>query len=484
VFKANTIPVVIASLSLGSAGLAFPAAADDLADLKAQMLQLLEANQRLVQQVTALQTKVQAMEADTGAKVSVLQEQVKKIDTDTGNVVKNNKLVTAGDEDGTFKLPGSETSVGLYGYVHLDMYKDLKGRQAGDWAADIGSQPVAGLGGDTRSGKFTMTARQSRLGLKTVTPTEMGMLRTKLEADFVKSPDGSDANLDTSLLLNNFVFRLRHAYGELDGDWGKLLAGQTWSTFMSLDTMPETIDFNGHASSAFIRQPMLRYTLKTENAGDLAVAIENPANVIVWNGGTSIQTTPNIDKQPDLIANWSLSRDWGMVSAQALYTKYDYDDGAGATASRSGYGLGLGGVWKPTARDSLMVQFTTGKGIGRYVPTTSYHIAYYDATNGLKLYDSDSLVIGWSRAWTDSVRTTLSYGGTRINDNWQLLAGTPENDSREMTEGFMNVIWGFAKNAEVGLEYSWGERETYPTLAGTTLSGKRSRIGTSLHYAF
>jgi hypothetical protein len=252
-FKAKTLPIVIASLGLSSAGLTLPAAADDLADIKSQMLQLMEANQRLMQQVTDLQAKVQKMEADNGAKVADLQDKVKKLDTDTGNVVKNNKLVTAGDEDGTFKLFGSETSVGIYGYAHLDMYKDLEGRQTGDRAADIGSQPVGALGGDTRKGKFNMTARQSRLGIKTVTPTEMGMLRTKIEADFVKSPDGSDANLDTNLLLNNYVFRLRHAYGELDADWGKLLAGQTWSTFMNLDTMPETIDFNGHASSAFIR---------------------------------------------------------------------------------------------------------------------------------------------------------------------------------------------------------------------------------------
>jgi hypothetical protein len=438
-FKAKPLPLLLASLSLASAVYVPGAAADDLADIKAQMQQLMEANQRLMQQVSDLQAKVQQMDVDNGAKVSDLQDKVKKLDADTGNVVKNNKLVTAGDEDGTFKLFGSETSVGIYGYAHLDMYKDLEGRQSGDWAADIGSQPVAGLGGDTRKGKFNMTARQSRLGVKTVTPTEMGMLRTKVEADFVKSPDGNDANLDTSFLLNNYVFRLRHAYGELDGDWGKLLAGQTWSTFMNLDTMPETIDFNGHASSAFIRQPMIRYTARLGDAGDLALAIENPANVVVWNSGTSIQTTPNIDKQPDLVANWSMSRDWGMISAQALYTKYSYDDGAGVKTSKTGHGLGIGGVFKPTPKDSIMAQYTTGEGLGRYVPTTSYHIAYYDAANGLKLYDSDSWVLGWAHAWSDTVRTNLAYGATKINDNWLRLAGSPEFDSKEMKIGRAHV---------------------------------------------
>ena len=47
---------------------------------------------------------------------------------------------------------------------------------------------------------------------------------------------------------------------------------------------------------------MIRYTASFEDAGSLAIAIENPANVIVWNDGTVVQTTPNIDKQPDLIA--------------------------------------------------------------------------------------------------------------------------------------------------------------------------------------
>ena len=439
-------------------------AADDVAELKAQMKALMKQN------------------AELANKLEDMQKQIKTIDSNVGAVPKTFKVVTAGDEEGSFKLPGSDTSVSIYGYARLDAYSDIKGRQSGDWAADIGSQPLSGTSNDTRGGKTNLTARQSRFGIKTYTPTERGILRTKIEADFVQNREGTFADGSyTSQVSSGYQLRLRHAYGEIDGDWGKLLGGQTWSTFMNLDAMPETIDFNGHGSAAFMRQAQLRYTAKLGIAGELALAMENPYGT--GDANSTSQTGLNIDKRPDLIANWTKTFERGFISAQALSSQYKVQ---GATnSSAAGWGFGLGGAWKVTDSDNLMFQYTTGKGIGRYVPTTSYHIAAI-VDGKIRLYRSDSYVAGWQHNWSETVRTNLAYGGTRIRDNYDRDFSDGSIDSKTMTEGFANVIWGMAKNTELGLEYSWGTRKTYGDISngGIRYTGDRSRIQGSLQYSF
>lgn len=473
-FKAKQIAVAVAA-TIFSGG---AAAGGELADLTAKMNRLLQANAEMARQ-----------NAEMARQIAELQGKVSKVERDAGNVAKTFKVVTAGDEEGTFKLPGSETSVGFYGAVHVDAYVDTKGRQSGDWASDIGSQPVAGVnvsGNDARKGKSNITARTSRLGFKSSTPTEAGMLRTTLEADFNKNPSGSDGVLNNTLVSNSFSFRLRHAFGELDDDWGKLLAGQTWSTFMNLDALPETVDFNGHGSGAFVRQPMIRYTAKLGDAGNLALALENPHGAL---DGGAAQAAPYIDKRPDLVANWSIARPWGMLSAQALSTEYRYDDGS-RSAKANGHGFGLGGAFKLGAQDNLLFQFTGGKGLGRYLPATSWHIASYDAErNRVRLYRSDSWMFGWGHAWSERMRTNLAWGTTRIKDNWDSDFSDGYIDSKRMSEGFANVIFGVAKNMEVGLELSFGNRHTYAWTSGTgatgeEYSGKRSRVQTSFNYSF
>lgn len=443
-------------------------AADDIAELKAQMKALMAQNAALT------------------AKLEDMQKQITTIDSNVGAVPKNFKVVTAGDEEGTFKLPGSDTSIGIYGYARLDAYRDIKGRQAGDWAADIASQPLRNTGEDNRRGKTNLTARQSRFGIKTHTPTELGILRTKIEGDFIQSRSGgfTEADDNTSLATNGYQLRLRHAYGEIDGDWGKLLAGQSWSTFMDLDSLPETVDFNGHGASAFVRQAQVRYTAKLGVAGELAVALENP-HTISDPAVFRAQNGTNIDKRPDFIANWTKTFSRGHVSVQFLNSEYRIK-ADGINDSKQGYGLGIGGNYKLTDKDNFVGQVIAGKGIGRYIPTVSYHIAAVDASNKIQLYRSTSWVLGWSRAWSETIRTNLAYGGTRIHNNLDNDYSDGTIDSRRLTEGFANVIWGIAKNTELGLEYSWGTRKTYGDVSngGTSYTGSRSRIQSSLQYNF
>ena len=95
----------------------------------------------------------------------------------------------------------------------------------------------------SEGGNSQLHARETRLFLDMRGPVEGKELRMYVETDFYGS--GS-------------VLRLRHAYGS----YGGLLAGQTWSTVVDENNMPNTIDFESPMAFPSIRQAQVRWTQK------------------------------------------------------------------------------------------------------------------------------------------------------------------------------------------------------------------------------
>ena len=157
--------------------------------------------------------------------------------------LKQKDAVVLGDIPGSFRLPGSETSIRVYGFAEANLIKDFKGTAQGDNFSNLAEQPL----GKSDNGKTVLTGQTSRFGFETSTPMGNGAFNTKIEADFY-GYCGSECNRNR--------LRLRHAYGEYAG-W---LIGQTWSTFMDLDNLPETVDFNGPPGATSRRPTMVRYT--------------------------------------------------------------------------------------------------------------------------------------------------------------------------------------------------------------------------------
>ena len=77
---------------------------------------------------------------------------------------------------GEFKIPGTETSLKLYGYVQLDTTFDFSGRdpnvEGNDWAIHIPNVPLNNSPeAKIKNNQLYMTARTSRFGIQTNTPT-------------------------------------------------------------------------------------------------------------------------------------------------------------------------------------------------------------------------------------------------------------------------------------------------------------------------
>lgn len=368
--------------------------------------------------------------------------------------------VVKGDEDGTYKLQGSNTSLGLYGFVHLDVLKDL---QAGtnDWAYDAGSVGItsdpSGVNTDSRQGKFNVNAQTSRIGFKSVSRAEVGTVRTKLEGDFVGN-----------------TLRLRHAFGEIESGKGKFLAGQTWGLFRSGEAIPETLDFNGHGSVASNRKPQLRYTVDLGAAGSLAAAIELPATTLAASSSPVVKT-------PAVTGAWAFSGSAISASLRGIVNPVSYATVATTSTpstakTKYGYGASFGGSAKLGSDDTLQALLVHGKGISAYVGAANYNKEVVSASN-IVLTQVNAATLGWQHVWAKSVRSNLSYGQTRLGDEYQNAVGTPAN--KKIDSAFANAVWTVAPNTEIGAELAYGQREL-----SNGVSGKYSRLQTSFHYGF
>ena len=166
----------------------------------------------------------------------------------------------------TFVVPGTNTTLRFAGLVKLDAFDDLSGANLNVIPTDGVAIPISGTSQSRRKGHFMMSARQTRFGFASETPTRFGPLKSLIELDFYGT--GGQA-----AYTNPVSPRLRHAYVSLGG----LTVGQTWSNFFDLEAAPETLDMTGPVGNAYaIRQPLIQYRHALGSKGMLTVAAENP----------------------------------------------------------------------------------------------------------------------------------------------------------------------------------------------------------------
>ena len=343
--------------------------------------------------------------------------------------IKAKDAVVLGDIGGGFRLPGSETSIRVYGYAEAHVIHDAGRSGPSDNSSDLTFQPVGSeVANNPRlglKGKTKLTAQTSRFGFETSTPTSQGTFATKLEADFYSYGSGNRNRL-----------RLRHAYGEYAG----FLVGQTWSTFMDLDNLPETVDFNGPIGAPFSRRTMIRYTYGDARAGyKLTAAIEDPEDQF---GGGSAH-----ERMPQIVLRADKSFDWGAVNVRALA-----HEKRSLTATKRGYGLGLGGNFKITDKDLLMGQFTAVDGdIDQLYGSNGYAI---DGNGAITFDKNQGLVVGYAKTFSDQLRGTVALG---MNQGKTAQAV----DNKRLQQWFINLIYSPIKNVELGGELILGERQTF-----------------------
>jgi len=150
--------------------------------------------------------------------------------------------VTAGSFPRSILIPGTDTSIKIYGQVTEILNYYLSGGQPGSGAAtgvpwnttvgdngEVQALPLnnGGVAKARSNGIFGQSARESKIGFETRTPTPYGEARTVFEFDWAGTTAAGISSGDPTSVSDNLLPRLRYAYGTLGG----LLAGQATSNF-------------------------------------------------------------------------------------------------------------------------------------------------------------------------------------------------------------------------------------------------------------
>jgi hypothetical protein len=434
--------VLAAAIAIATSTVAGTARSDDLQALKAQ--------------IEALQKKV-----------SELEQKQDRTEQRQSAVAEN--TVTGGATRGSFKLPGSNTSVTLGGYVKLDAV--FSNPSAGvDTKGDLFLDPttiaVGPAAGNNERNQVKFGARETRLFVKTSTPTTVGDLNTHVEFDFY----GADGNESVS---NSHGFRLRHAYGTL----GHLLAGQTWTNFMNPAALPDTVDFGGPVGQIFDRQAQVRWTQSfgpsSWGNGQWSIALENPETVVQIPGSTF---RADDDRLPDVTGQMLFDTSRGKISVHGLLRQIRVDSASAPALvdQKLGGAVSIAGVVPIAGRDDIRFTASAGNAIGRY-SNGFFPDAVVDSDGKLKLPRQWGWFAAYRHYWSDQWRSNLVLSSAAESN----LAGAAPTTNRSTRSAHLNLIWSPAQNSDLGIEYIHADRETEDGLRGHL-----NRIQASAKYAF
>jgi len=419
-------------------------------------------NQELQSRVAELQAQVaqlvSAMKANE-AQAAVTQAKVEEVITEVKAKPKSGALF-------------GETTIKVGGYMKLDsqfsQYSDGDGATAG-----IGEDflvpstiPVGGEKGDT---EYHSHAKSSRLFVKSHTPTESGFIATHVEFDAIGSAQGDER------ISNSYSERVRHAYVNWQIDENNaLLGGQTWSTFFNVGALPEGMDFVGPVGTIFERQPQLRYTRKLGN-GSLQIAAENPATTLY--GGAE---NPYDDSgQPDMVARYNGQWNNLSYSVAAMARELRCEDG-GKDESASGMAFSLAGKYQ-LGRDDIRFMVNYGDALGRYMGLNGFRAGQIEADGSIELIDQIGGFVAYRHFWNDQFRTNLVLSASSA-DNPDSVTDTTAKAYQSM---HVNLLYSPIKKLTLGGEYIYATKELENgSGALADDKGNMKRLQFSMKYAF
>ena len=365
------------------------------------------------------------------------------------------KLLEEGIIPHSIRIPGTDLSLKFSGYVKADFIQDFQGiGNRSQFATN--SIPIDGTSSADIGAGTNIQARESRISLELVGEPGKHQFRAYVEGDFY-----GDGN----------AFRLRHAYGE----YGGLLAGQTWSTFMDVSARPRTLDYEGPDGEIFVRQAMVRWTQAFAKNWKFAVAVEEPTVQIATPTGFTGSARGNVPDFTGFVRHQQ-KRFHFQIAAIARNLRFD---GTGSTPDRSTIGWGLNSTFKVNAvgKDQLMGQFAFGSGINRYIESMGGQNvdAVFGSANSLVALPSRAGLIGYERHWTPKLMSVLTYSIADLSYNTGLSGST----IKRTQDGRVNLIWTPFRLVDLGAEFMWGRRDNQD---GT--HGDATRIMFSTIYRF
>jgi hypothetical protein len=344
------------------------------------------------------------------------------------------KVLEEGVLPGSIKIPGTDLSLKIGGYVKMDFIQDFD---------SIGNQfqfktdtiPVKGTAAADLGGQTTLHARETRVNLVLHGETPKGKFRAFFEGDFY----GDSSN-----------FRTRPAFGE----FGNLLGGQTWTTFMDISARPRSLDYEGPDGEVFVRQAMFRWTQPLSDHWKLAIAVEQSGSQFTLPLGFIGAARNNT---PDFPAFLRYERGRGHFQVASILRQIRFDGQSGSPdISTTGWGINSSFRLNTYGKSGILGSAVFGNGLGRYIESLNGQNA--DAVfhgNALKALPARAAVIAYEQHWSRHWQSNFTYAYAGLTSD----ASQPASTIRRTQDVRGNLIWSPYRMLDLGGELLWGRRD-------------------------
>jgi hypothetical protein len=352
--------------------------------------------------------------------------------------------------------PNKTTSLEVYGFAMVDIGQNFTSINP-NWFDTMRLTRLPTFEGQFgKDGSTFAGVRQTRFGVRTTTPTDIGDLKTIFEFELFGT--GVDEGQTT--------FRLRHAYGEI----GQLGAGQYWSPFMDIDVFPNSLEYWGPAGMVFFRNVQVRW-MPIQGDTRLTLAVERPGasgDAGLLADRIELQNVKGRNPSPDFSAEYRYGGSRGYVEVAGMlgWLKWDdmLDDQFDLSGSATRWGINLSSNVKFGSKDTLRLQYVFGEGIQNYMNDAPVDVGISLNRGGgaARPIEGDAIpiqgsVIFLDHNWNSKFTTAIGYSGTYIDN----LVGQANDAYKTGHYALGNILYNPAPNVMLGGEFQWGRRESF-----------------------
>jgi hypothetical protein len=376
----------------------------------------------------------------------------------------------AGSFPQSFLIPGTNTSLSIYGVIKSSWRDNFGAQHDSDAGAPVGTsvafhiaqlalQGPGASGGNSIAtqqnsihGGFRGNAKPSTLTFETRTPSSLGEIKTVLAMDMNLFPNQANyigATTSTTKPSagsgNTEGPRLLWSYATI-GPW---LIGQYNTNFADPTLFPDVSDsgFNpGFMNTANIRQPQIRYTYLAGSGLSLSAALEyheggtmyvspgTVATAVMTSAAISSFVSDNTDiggivNLPNFNAGVNWDQPWGHLMGRVGVSRNEVRNTSGGTAilgpassnnnganniKKWGWAIAAGGYLNTWGQDQWKFQATYSDGASNYSTDLSATGAGNMFCNGFtgtcKLIDEFAVATSYTHRFNPNWRSTAAFG--------------------------------------------------------------------------
>jgi DcaP outer membrane protein len=307
-----------------------------------------------------------------------------------------------------------------------------------------------------RNGTWFAGVRQTRLGFKTYIPAGKHVIKTVFDFDMFGV--GVDAGQTT--------MRLRHAWGE----YGKIGAGQTESTFMDLDVFPNVLDYWGPDGMVFFRNVQLRWTPWSEGDSNAMISLERPgasADGGVYEDRIELQNVRARFRWPDVAGHVRYGGKRGHIQVSGIVRDMKWDDllpsdPINLDGGAVGWGVNVSANIN-IRKDVLHLSVVYGKGVENYMNDAPIDVGIVNnfSNRVTPILGTALPVLGTvsflDHVWSEKFTSSIGYSMVDISNS----DGEAPIAFRRGQYGIANLLYYPVKPVLMGAEFQWGRRSDF-----------------------